>query len=209
MPKWNKPVAGRFVRLKIKAPEFYSLVLGLGGEIRMKNARMILAFAAVMVLVAPLVVTSVHAISYYTLQLGVSGHGTLNWVGMYQGSIYTSGTTISNMVITVPEGTDLTFTATPSGDSFDDWMLDQSSQVSTNPYVIASIGDWITSLSYCNCEFWSIFRSESSSSKFSIQYFQCWRSRVRVKCTGAVAMWATILVGLTVPPQLLYLKVLR
>jgi hypothetical protein len=107
----------------------------------MRNVRIILAFATVIFLVGPLVVTSVHAMTYYTLQLGVSGRGTLSWVAMYQGSVYTSGSTISDMVITVPQGTGLTFTATPSGDSFDSWTLDQSSRLSTNPYVITSIGD--------------------------------------------------------------------
>jgi len=102
------------------------------------------ALATVMVLIGFTMVnvaTSVHAITYYTLVLGVSGQGTLTWIGMYQNSIYTSGTTVSNTIITVPAGIDLTFTATPKSDaSFNYWMLDESSKMSTNPYVIPALG---------------------------------------------------------------------
>lgn len=107
-----------------------------------RNRYTTIALVAVLLLVLPtLVLSSVHAINYYTLQLGVSGHGTLSWVGTYQGATYTSGTTISHIVITVPEGTSLTFSATPQSDqTFSYWILDQSSQASTNPYVVVSMG---------------------------------------------------------------------
>lgn len=107
----------------------------------MLNRKIALTIMVLTILPSLTVLTPVHALKFHTVQLGVSGQGVLNWVGMYHNSIYTSGTTISNLVITVPEGTDLTFTATPqSHASFSYWVLDQSSQVSTNPYVIASVG---------------------------------------------------------------------
>lgn len=115
---------------------------------RVKGEKIVIALFAVMILAA---LPSIHAqpicgasvtndadnaaCPMNTFQLVVSGPGILNWLGTYQGSVYTSGSTSESITISVPQGTVLTFTATPgSGDSLASLSVDQSAQ-QTNPYV--------------------------------------------------------------------------
>jgi hypothetical protein len=107
----------------------------------MVNRKIAAMLATLVVLLAlPIIHAQPEASFLYTFNLGVSGQGALTWLGMYQNAIYTSGSTSSSVTITVPQGTVLTFTATPQYDNtFAYWNIDQSSQGSTNPYVLYTL----------------------------------------------------------------------
>ena len=85
------------------------------------------------------VLTSVHAITYETFNVGVAGSGKVHWSSSYD-QAYDTGWVGNCASIAIAKGATVTFTAVPmNGNHFNEWMVDSANQGSNNPYVVHSM----------------------------------------------------------------------